>query len=54
LVSVPMPLIVPPKLRLSLRLKVSPPLSTTLPTMLPAVPPLPMISEPAAIVVPPL
>ncbi|KGD58782.1 outer membrane autotransporter barrel 6 domain protein [Burkholderia pseudomallei] len=45
------PLTVP---ALSLRLKISVPLSTTFPTMLPEVPPLPSCKAPAEIVVPPV
>ena len=50
----PPPEIWPAKVWTSERLKVSAPLSTTLPRIAPEVPPLPSCSVPAEIVVPPV
>ena len=53
-VTLPDPLIAPPKAEASLRLKISAALFTTLPARLPAVPPAPTCRVPALTVVPPL
>ena len=53
-VSAPVPETVPAKVTRSERLKASVPLLATLPAMLPVVPPAPICSVPAAMVVPPL
>ena len=50
----PEPLIAPPKTNVSERLNTIEALSSTLPVMLPVVPPLPTWSEPAEIAVPPV
>ncbi|GJD43422.1 hypothetical protein AFCDBAGC_1274 [Methylobacterium cerastii] len=54
LVTLPVPETVPAKVIASERVNASVPLSTTLPTIEPVVPPAPICSVPAEIVVPPV